>query len=111
MRVALKPEALGLPLFTEFRKLQNMEHRISATELARRLGDVLGRIRYKGDTFLIERNRSPVARIVPLAEHPTASLREAVAAWRGAGEPDPDFADALDRVAEADRPPESHWAS
>lgn len=88
-----------------------MEHRLSATELARKLGDVLGRIRYMGDSFLIERNGSPVARIVPLAEHPTASLREAVAAWCGVGEPDPDFADALDRVAEADRPPESPWVS
>ncbi|MCH7565701.1 MAG: type II toxin-antitoxin system Phd/YefM family antitoxin [Gemmatimonadetes bacterium] len=88
-----------------------MEHRLSATELARNLGDVLGRIRYRGDTFLIERNGSPVARIVPLPEHPPTSLREAVAAWRGAGEPDLDFADALDRVAEADRPPESPWAS
>ena len=88
-----------------------MEYRLSATELARKLGDVLGRIRYKGDTFVIEKNGSPVARIVPLAEHPTASLGEAVAAWRSVGEPDPDFADALDRVAEADRPPESPWAS
>lgn len=52
------------------------EHRLSATKLARKLGDAL----------------------------PPASLREAVAVWRGAGEPDPDFADALDRVAEADRP-------
>ena len=88
-----------------------MEHRLSATELARKLGDVLGRIRYRGDTFLIERNGSPVARIVPVAEHPPTSLREAVAAWRGAGEPDLDFADALDCVADADRAPESPWAS
>ena len=88
-----------------------MEHRLSATELARKLGDVLGRIRYRGDTFLIERNGSPVARIVPLAEHPSASLREALGVWRSAGEPDPDFADALDLISEADRPPESPWAS
>ena len=88
-----------------------MEHRLSATELAKNLGDVLGRIRYMGDTFLIERNGSPVARIVPVTEHPPTSLREAVAAWRGAGEPDLEFADALVRVADADRPPESPWAS
>ncbi len=88
-----------------------MEHRLSATELARKLGDVLGRIRYMGDTFLIERNGNPVARIVPVAEHPPTSLREAVAAWCGAGEPDLEFADALDRVADADRAPESPWAS
>ena len=88
-----------------------MEHKLSATELARKLGDVLGRIRYMGDTFLIERNGSPVARIVPLAEHPTTCLREAVAVWCGAGEPDSAFADALDRVAAADLPPEGRWVS
>lgn len=32
----------------ELRTIQNMEHRISATELARRLGDALGRVRYRG---------------------------------------------------------------
>ncbi len=43
-----------------------MEHRISATELARRLGDILGRIRYRGDSFTVERHGTPVARIGPV---------------------------------------------
>ncbi|MBI4539476.1 MAG: hypothetical protein HY704_08210 [Gemmatimonadetes bacterium] len=88
-----------------------MEHRISATELARRLGDVLGRIRYRGDSFLIERNGDPVARMVPLAESPPVSLREALGAWRAAGPPEREFAEALERVGAEDRPPESVWGS
>jgi prevent-host-death family protein len=40
-----------------------MEGGISATELARRLGDILGRVRYRGDSFLVERNGEPVARL------------------------------------------------
>ena len=88
-----------------------MEHRISATELARRLGDVLGRVRYRGDSFVIERNGGPVARIVALPDASPAHLVEALAAWRAAGEPDPSFADDLERIGEADMPPENPWAS
>src|SRR3990172_5706358 len=39
-----------------------MEHRISAKDLARRLGDVLGRVRYRGDSFVVDRNGEAVAR-------------------------------------------------
>jgi antitoxin (DNA-binding transcriptional repressor) of toxin-antitoxin stability system len=89
-----------------------MELRISATALARRLGDVLGRIRYRGDAFVIEKNGVAVARLAPLG--PPASpppLRDALAAWRAAGPPDAAFADDLDAVGERDRPPLDPWAS
>ena len=43
-----------------------MERRITATELARRLGDILGRIRYQGESFTVERNGKPVARLTPI---------------------------------------------
>lgn len=88
-----------------------MEYRISATELARRVGDVLGRIRYRGDSFLVERNGEIVARVVPVVEHPAATLREAVAAWLGAASGDPTFGDDLERVDATDLPPEDPWAS
>jgi prevent-host-death family protein len=86
-----------------------MEQRISATELARKLGDVLGRVRYRGDSFIVERNGDEVARIVPAGS--ATSLREALAAWRSAGEPEPAFADDLDRIGAADRVPQDPWAS
>ncbi len=88
-----------------------MEHRISATELARKLGDVLGRVRYRGDSFLVERNGDPVARLVPLPGVSAGSVRDALAAWRLGGGPDPEFADVLERVGAADRPPENPWGS
>lgn len=88
-----------------------MEHRISATDLGRRVGDVLGRIRYRGDSFLVERNGELVARVVPVAEHPAATLREAAAAWTGAGPGDDAFADDLERVMATDLAPEDPWAS
>lgn len=87
-----------------------MEHRISATELSRRLGDVLARVRYRGDSFVVERNRTPVARLIPLSDGPGPSVREALAAWRTAGTTDLDFADDLERIGLADRPPADPWA-
>jgi len=87
-----------------------MEHRISATELARSLGDVLARVRYRGDSFVVERNGTTVARVVPAVEGSPTTLGEFVAAWRAAGQPDPEFADVLERVNRADRPPENPWA-
>ncbi len=88
-----------------------MEHRISVAELIKKLGDVLKRIRDDGDSFVVERNGDPVARLVPLSGRSSSSLREALAAWRAAGEPDPDFGDDLERIGAADRPPENVWAS
>lgn len=88
-----------------------MEHRISSTDLVRRIGDVLGRVRYLGDTFMIERSGDPVARLVPLAGASPTILREALAAWAEAGGPETAFADALDLVGAADRPAEDPWVS
>ena len=79
--------------------------------MARRLGDILGRVRYRGDSFIVERNGDPVARLVPVPGGSLTSLREALAAWRAAGEADEAFADDLERVGAADRPPDTAWAS
>jgi prevent-host-death family protein len=87
-----------------------MDRRISATELARKLGDVLGRVRYRGESFLVERNGAPVARLEPVPGAPAATLREALAAWRSGG-PDAALAEALERVGDADRAPENPWGS
>ena len=88
-----------------------MEHRISAAELIKKLGDALERIRGAGDSFVVERNGAPVARLISLPGRSSSPVREALAAWRAAGEPDPDFGDDLDRIGAADRPPENVWAS
>jgi prevent-host-death family protein len=91
--------------------MQIMEGRISATELARRLGDILGRVRYRGESFIVERNGDQVARLVPVPSKATATLREALASWHRAGKPDPGFAADLERVGKADRPPKNPWGS
>ena len=87
-----------------------MKKKISATELARHLGDVLGRIRYRGDVFTVERNGTPVAVIGPVPDGPVGTVREALAAWMEDG-PDPEFAADLERVDRADDVPTNPWDS
>ena len=44
-----------------------METTITATELSRSLSDILSRVRYQGETFIVERNGVPVATLAPPA--------------------------------------------
>ena len=82
-----------------------MEHTIRATELARNLGDVLSKVRYRRDSFVIKRNRTPVARVVPVApDADEATLGEALAAWCASASGDREFADDLEAVAASDKP-------
>ena len=84
---------------------------VTATELARKLGDLLSRIRYRHESFIVERNGTPIARMVPAEDRPPAALSDALAAWSGARPVDPAFASDLERVSAADKPPKNPWAS
>jgi len=88
-----------------------MEKVISATTLARQLGDVLGRIRYRGESFVVERNGVPVARLIPIGEQRNTTVAEALRRWREVAQPDPEFAATLERIGAADRPTGDPWAS
>jgi antitoxin (DNA-binding transcriptional repressor) of toxin-antitoxin stability system len=88
-----------------------METKVTATELVRTLGDVLGRVRFRGESFVIERNGRLVARLVPIRDARATSLRDALAAWQSTGEPDGEFAVDLDRVGSADSVPADAWDS
>ena len=83
-----------------------MEHTIRATDLARHLGDVLSKVRYRHDSFVIERNGKPVARVVPVAGAVgDATVAETLTAWTDGSSGDPTFADDLAAVDASDRPP------
>jgi prevent-host-death family protein len=79
--------------------MMEMETRITATELAKSLSDVLNRVRYKGERFLIERNGEPVATLAPAAPLSGGiTMRELVALLKDLGSPDEDFADDLEAI-------------
>ncbi len=54
---------------------------LSATEAARGFGDLLARIRYRHESFLIRRGRSIIARLGPV-DAAGVTGAEAAAAWR-----------------------------
>jgi prevent-host-death family protein len=87
-----------------------MENTVTATELARNLGDVLARVRYRRESFLVERNGRAVARVVPVASDRVAVLADALEAW-STGPVDTELADILDQVSRADEPPINPWDS
>ena len=75
-----------------------MESRITATELAKRLSDVLSRVYYRGETFVVERNGQRVATMAPPADKPPITFGELVARLRDGPRPDDQFADDLEEI-------------
>lgn len=88
-----------------------MRNRITATTLARSVGDVLGKVRFRRDTFVIERNGEPIAVLEPVPMAGGSNLAEGLSAWLQAAPADMSFADDLESVNRADRPPKDPWAS
>lgn len=89
-----------------------METRITATELAKSLSDVLNRVKYKGEQFVVERNGEPIATIVPAAPPRSITLREFLLRYKHFPRPDDKFADDLEAI-QASQPKASfpQWPS
>ena len=85
-------------------------HRISATRAARSFSEILNRVRYRGETFLVERNREPVCRIEPVRRRRPLTTDNFGEFWQGLPRPDDRFADDLERVHNLFRElPPSAW--
>lgn len=75
-----------------------METKITATELAKGLSDVLNRVRYRGERFLVERGGEPVALLEPTEGVPGITLRGLVDRLRDIPLADEGFADDLEEI-------------
>jgi len=86
--------------------------RISVAEAKRRFADVLGAVRYRGEHYVIERNGTPMAALVPLADLPARAEqpeRSGFLALVGAFADEPEYAESLSdtvsgRSAQRSRP-------
>ena len=67
-----------------------MPTRITATELARNLSDVLNRVRYKGESFEVTRGGETIAEI-KATERKRATVRDLIDLLENGPKPDPDF--------------------
>lgn len=81
-----------------------MESKITATELAKSLSDVLNRVKYQGERFIIERSGEPVATLGPVGPALGTMLSEVAAKLKGLRFPDEDFADDLEAIHAEQRP-------
>jgi antitoxin (DNA-binding transcriptional repressor) of toxin-antitoxin stability system len=87
-----------------------MTRRVSATEAVRTFSDLLNRIRYRGEEFIVERAGEPVCRMTPAAPTKGLSLRDLVSLLRETPEPDAGYASDVRRAARSQgRPPRSPW--
>lgn len=75
-----------------------METKVTATELAKSLSDVLNRVRYRGERFLIERNGEPVATLAPVEPVSGITLSQLVACLGDVSLPGEGFADDLEAI-------------
>ena len=90
-----------------------METTITATELGRNLSSVLNRVRYRRESFRVERNGEVVATLVPPEEVAKVSTwGDFIELLRTLPPPDDRFADDLEEVhrSQGELPP-SPWES
>jgi len=89
-----------------------METKITATELARNLSDILNRARYRGERFRVERNGETVAIIEPPPKK-SITWGELLELWPTLPQPDPEYWDELQKIIDSrsKEMPRSPWDS
>jgi antitoxin (DNA-binding transcriptional repressor) of toxin-antitoxin stability system len=84
--------------------------RVSATDAVRAFSDLLNRIRYRGEEFVVERAGEPICRMTPAAPAKTLTVRDLAALLREMPKPDAGYASDVRRAARSQgRPPRSSW--
>ena len=92
--------------------ISTMSKVVTATEAARSFSDLLNRVRYRGESFVIRRGSEEVGRLVPPAPGRGTTLRALAEELRQLGSPDEAFADDLEAVSRAQPSvPEDPWRS
>jgi prevent-host-death family protein len=79
---------------------------IGVAEAKRRFADVLGAVRYRGERFVVERNGTPMAAVVPISEVEEAAgrtERPGFLALVGAFDDEPEYAASLADVVHSRR--------
>jgi len=85
--------------------------RITATELARSLSDVLNRVKYQGERFVVERGGEPVAEISGPPRTKAVTLHDLVSRLSDLPPADEDFAGDLARIRAGQGEARNPWPS
>lgn len=81
-----------------------MSHRVTATEAARQFSELLNRVRYEEETFVITRGGEEVGQLSPATPERPMTLRGLFDILNRETSPDPDFADDLEAL-QRNQPP------
>ena len=85
-------------------------HKISAAKAARNFSEILKRVKYRGESFVVERNHEPVCRIEPIKDRKPVTAGEFHEWWKSLPRPDDKFADDLEEIHNMFRElPRSAW--
>jgi antitoxin (DNA-binding transcriptional repressor) of toxin-antitoxin stability system len=88
-----------------------MTTHVSATEAVRTFSDLLNRIRYRREEFVVERAGEPVCRMTPAAPTSRLTLRELASVLREIQNADTGYASDVRRAVRSQgRLPRSPWA-
>ncbi len=85
--------------------------RISATDLARSLSDVLNRVKYRGECFVVERSGEPIAEIRPVKPWRDVTPEELVRLLARVPLPGDGFGEELARLRAAQGEARDPWRS
>lgn len=80
-----------------------MSRKVTATEAARNFSELLNRVRYGRESFVILRGGEEVGQLVPAPLNPRITLRDFVEMLGRLEWPDSQFADDLEKI-QADQP-------
>lgn len=87
-----------------------MTRKITATELARSLSDILNRVHYRGDVFIVERGGEAVCRLVPAGPARPVTLKEFSDMMEERAPLDGEYLDAVEwAVKHQGKMPKSPW--
>ncbi len=87
-----------------------LTRRITAAQAARSFSDILNRVKYRGESFIVERNREPVCRIEPVRRGKRVTTDDFADFWKSLPRPDVKFADDLEEIHNLFRKlPPSAW--
>jgi antitoxin (DNA-binding transcriptional repressor) of toxin-antitoxin stability system len=86
-----------------------MKFHLSATQAVRQFSDLLNRVRYRGEEFVIERGGEPVCEIIP-ARPVTRTVADLVRALRSIPKPDDEYWETVEDLTTHQQPlPRSPW--
>lgn len=74
-----------------------MKHRVTATEAAKKFSDILNRVAYKGDSFVVERGGKPICEITP-ARPAHFTGKDFVEMLKSAPPPDDAYFDDVEKI-------------